>query len=167
MSFLDPVTSKLGWRSARMISPHPPDYCRQQLGSSLGRWWSDEEGPIGKVGLRSAALMWNTEDRPVGRLWLLVAMGQPVMRVRFRPQGVGTFLYCQSGVGWVVVGIWATLCAGALLLAAGEGLRAALFLGLMITGLFVLGVVGGHSFARSDEEFLLRFIAQATSAEPV
>ena len=170
MPIVGPVLERLGWRSADLISPHPPEDCRRRIGEAIGPRWGGKLPASGRLQSRSAVLYW-IDDRSAGTRSVVLLMGQPILSVRWTSDGVGTRLRCRSGVSWVVIGIWiAVIALGVALKAASSGVSQGDLsrLGqyaLVMTGLILLSVFLGHTRAKKAEEKLIRHVADLTDAE--
>jgi hypothetical protein len=172
MPILSPVLERLGWRTADLISPHPPDDCRERLEGAISSLWNDRKPAGGTIRADSAALFWK-DDRWTGFRGAPLIMGQPVLSVRWTPQGVGSRLTCRSGVSWVVLWFWAVWVGGIsgwIVLfggvSAGDFAGLGEFIGLTTAIVLVL-VFLGHSQAGSAEDELVRYVTEVTDAEPL
>jgi hypothetical protein len=166
---------QFGWRSAVLLSPHPPEECRRRLGDAVCGLFSLKLPASGPVRRASAALFWNDDSwTGRGRGALLNLMGQPILRVRWTSQGPGTRLDCDSGLSWVVVGLWAACALFGVVVdrqAHDLSLQALARIGGYVgatTALFLVSIFVGHqdAVARGVEEKLIRYVAEVTDAVP-
>ncbi len=173
MPLLSPVLERMGWRSAILISPHPPEECRRRLREAVGRPLSLHLPASGTFGAASAALFWNDDSwTGISRGAALSLMGQPIVEIRWSAQGVGSRLLCRSGVSWVVAGLWAGFVSFCFFVdremhdVSLHALVRAVCCVLLVTALFAGFVGAGHSRARGVEDKLIDYVAQTTDAVP-
>ncbi len=173
MPLLSPLLERMGWRSAILISPHPPEECRRRLRDAVGRPLSLDLPASGTFRAASASLFWNDDSwTGINRTAGLNLMGQPILEIRWSAQGVGARLLCRSGVSWIVAGLWVGFLSFFFFVdremhdVSLHALMRAVCCVLFVTAFFAGVVVMGHSLARGVEDKLIDYVAQTTDAVP-
>ncbi len=107
MAFLDPMTSRLGWRPVILISPHPPEDCRTRLlarADSAGAWFAEHQVGMSLDGMSGA--LWRNYPEGGSRF-----KRGALVRIRLQPEGSGMRIRCQQGVNMLFALVWLLMAA--------------------------------------------------------